>query len=358
MRIYLFCLFLVGSVNLRAQSVVEEKPLSFSGYLEPYYTYDFGQPENGNRPPFVYAYNRHNEFNINLAFLKASYTTGQVRASLALAAGTYMNANYAAEPGVLKNIYEAQAGVRLSRKHNLWIDAGIFGSHIGFESAIGKDCWTLTRSIMADNTPYYEAGARITYTTDNGKWLFSLLALNGWQRITRVEGNSMVSWGTQVQYKPNDRILLNYSTFIGTDKPDSARLIRVLHNIYGIFSLTDKLGLTLGVDIGTEEKSVSGNGVNTWYSPIAILRYGFHERWAIAGRLEYYNDEQGVIIPTGTPNGFQTVGYSVNLDYSPVKNVLVRFEARQWNSKDPVFTKNKNAVNLNSFLTGSIAFSF
>ena len=29
---------------------------------------------------------------------------------IALAAGTYMNANYAAEPGVLKNIYEANAG--------------------------------------------------------------------------------------------------------------------------------------------------------------------------------------------------------------------------------------------------------
>jgi hypothetical protein len=38
-------------------------------------------------------------------------------------------------------------------------------SHIGFESAIGKDCATLTRSILADNSPYYEAGVKIDITS-------------------------------------------------------------------------------------------------------------------------------------------------------------------------------------------------
>ncbi len=358
MKKILFPALLMFSIGMQAQTDNSTKSLNLSGYLEAYYTYDFGQPENGNRPPFVYSHNRHNEFNLNLGFLKAAYNTEHVRANLALAAGTYMNANYAAEPGVLKNVYEANAGVKLSRNKNLWLDAGIFGSHIGFESAVSKDCWTLTRSIMADNTPYYEAGAKLTFTTDNGQWLFSILALNGWQRITRVEGNSMLSWGTQVQYKPSDKFLLNYSTFIGTDKPDSARLIRVLNNVYGIFSITDELGLTLGVDIGTEEKNISGNGLNTWYSPIGILKYNISEHWAVAARVEYYNDASGVIIATGTPNGFQTIGYSLNVDYSPAKNVLVRLEARQWNSKDEIFIKNTEAVKYNTFVTGSIAVRF
>ena len=73
------------------------------------------------------------------------------------------------------------------------ITAGIFTSHIGFESAVSKDCWTLTRSILADNSPYYESGARLTYTSNNNKWLISALALNGWQRIQRPAGNSLMS---------------------------------------------------------------------------------------------------------------------------------------------------------------------
>ncbi len=231
MKKILFGTALLISIQLMAQDSTGS--LTISGYAEAYYQYDFNKPLDNNRPGFIYSHNRHNEFNLNLGFIKANYSAERVRANLALAAGTYMNANYAAEPGVLKNIYEANAGVKISKKKNLWLDAGIFGSHIGFESATSKDCWNITRSILADNSPYFEAGAKITYSSDNSKWLLSGLALNGWQRITRVSGNSLMSWGTQIQFKPSDKVLLNYSTFIGTDKPDSARLSRLFHNIYG-----------------------------------------------------------------------------------------------------------------------------
>lgn len=343
--------------NIYAQDSLKTT-ISFSGYAEAYYTYDFNKPSDNNRPGFIYSHNRHNEFNLNLGFVKAAYSAERVRANLALAAGTYMNANYIAEPGVLKNIYEANAGVKLSKTKNLWLDAGIMPSHIGFESAISKDCWNVTRSILADNSPYYEAGAKVTYISNNGKWLVSGMALNGWQRIARVSGNSLMSWGTQIQFKPSSKVLLNYSTFIGTDKPDSARLFRIFHNVYGIFSLTEKIGFILGFDFGTQEKEVNNNNINTWYSPVCILKYIVDDKWAVAARAEYYDDKNGVIISTGTSNGFKTTGYSFNVDYNPAKNVLARIEARTLNSKDKIFTKTNSIINTNSFITGSIAVSF
>ncbi len=353
---------LVGSALLISTHIMgqdEQKPsVSWSGYVEAYYQYDFNKPADNSRPGFIYSHNRHNEFNLNLGFVKGSYSAERVRANLALAAGTYMNANYAAEPGVLRNIYEANAGVKLSKKKNIWLDAGIFGSHIGFESAISKDCWTLTRSILADNSPYYEAGVKITYSTNDGKWLLSGLALNGWQRINRVSGNSLMSWGTQFQFKPSDKIVVNYSTFLGTDKPDNARLFRFFHNLYGIFTLSDKWGLTLGFDIGTEEKNLSGNGTNTWYTPVGIIKYSINDKWAIAGRVEHYNDKNGVVISTASPNGFQTTGYSLNIDHSPVKNVVIRLEARNFSSKDKIFNKENDIVKSDTFITSSIAVLF
>src|SRR6186713_1800947 len=87
------------ATQLSAQTDSNYKPLTFSGYLEAYYSYDFGNPENHNRPAFLYSYNRHNEINLNLGFVKAAYQTSNIRANLALGAGTYMNANMAAEPG-------------------------------------------------------------------------------------------------------------------------------------------------------------------------------------------------------------------------------------------------------------------
>jgi Putative beta-barrel porin-2, OmpL-like. bbp2 len=353
-------LFLVSiiTVSVSGQDSSSTKTLSISGYAEVYYQYDFNKPADGNRPGFIYSHNRHNEFNLNLGFVKAAYATDRVRANLAFATGTYMNANYAAEPGVLKNIFEANAGFKLSKKKNLWLDAGILPSHIGFESAISKDCWTLTRSMVAENSPYFEAGAKLTYITDNGKWLFSGMALNGWQRITRVSGNSLMSWGTQLQFKPSEKILMNYSTFIGTDKPDSARLSRIFHNIYGVFSLSRKAELTIGFDIGTEEKLLNSNSNNTWVGSVGILKYNITKKWAVAARAEYYTDKNEAIVSTQSPNGFQTTSYSFNLDHTPVKNISLRLEGRIFKSKDAIFKKETGFKNNNAILLSSIAINF
>lgn len=331
--------------------------LTVSAYAEIYYQYDFNKPSQGKRPDFIYSHNRHNEFNLNLGFIKASYNKENLKANLAFGTGTYINANYSAEPDVIKNMVEANVGIKLSKKKNLWLDAGILPSHIGFESAVSKDCWTLTRSLLAENSPYFEAGAKLTYTTNNSKWLFSAMALNGWQRITRVSGNSLMSWGTQLQFKPSDKILLNYSNFFGTDKPDSARQLRIFHNVYGIISLSDKVGLTLGFDIGSEEK-INSTGYNTWFAPVAILKYAINNRWSISGRAEYYQDKNAAIIATGTTNGFQTTGYSLNIDYSPLKKILLRLEGRTLNSKDKIFIKENSLVSYNSFITSSMAIGF
>jgi len=333
-------------------------PFSVSGYIETYYVYDFNKPENNTRPSFIYSYNRHNEVNLNLGFIRGSYNTDNVRANLALMTGTYANANLAAEPGVLKNIYEANAGVKLSSTKNLWIDAGIFSSHIGFESAIGKDCWNLTRSILADNSPYYEAGAKVSYTTDNGKWFLSGLLLNGWQRIQRVDGNSLPSFGTQITFKPSSSIIINSSSFIGTDKPDDARQMRYFHNLYGIFQLNEKIGLTVGFDIGAEEKSPTESATNVWYSPVVIIKDSLADKISLSARAEYYQDENGVIISTETPNGFKTIGFSLNADYAITPNAVWRIEARSLSSKDSIFVREGQNVNDNTFLSTSIAIGF
>jgi len=360
MKIKSFLLLTLVMANHTVLAQEEEKssPFTINGYLESYYLFDFNKPKDNTRPVFVYSYNRHNEVNVNLGYIKVGYNTDNVRANLALMAGTYANANLAAEPGVLKNIYEANAGVKLSGKKNLWIDAGIFPSHIGFESAHGPSCWTLTRSILADNSPYYEAGAKVSYTTNNEKWFLSLLLLNGWQRIQRVEGNSIPSFGTQITFTPNNSVTLNSSTFIGTDKPDSARLMRYFHNFYGIFQLSEFASLTVGFDYGVEQKDPESNALNTWFSPVIIARFKLNDKTNLAIRGEYYDDKKEVMVVTGTPNGFRTTGVSANLDYNISAQALWRIELRNFNSRDDIFMRGDNNTDNNTIITTSLAISF
>ncbi len=340
---------LTGATQLFAQQdTTQNTQLSISGYLEAYYLRDFNNPIGNTRPGFVYSHNRTNEVNINLALLKAAYETTNTRANLALGVGTYMNANYSAEPGVLKNIYEANAGVRISKKHNLWIDAGIFSSHLGFESAIGKDNWTVTRSIFADNSPYFETGAKISYTSASGKLFLSGLVLNGWQRIQRVDGSSLPAFGHQLVYKPTDKWTINSGSFIGSDKADSVRQMRYFHNLYAIYQMNEKLGITLGFDIGAEQKEKGSSTYNVWYTPVLIARYATTERFSLTARGEYYNDKDGVIVSTGTAQGFQTFGYSLNADYAILPNVLWRTELRNLTNKDAIFLDRSNKLLKNS----------
>ncbi|MFN8299543.1 MAG: porin [Chitinophagales bacterium] len=334
--------------------------IDLSGYVEAYYMFDINQPQSGNRPSFIYSHNRHNELNINHAFIKLAYSAPRLRANLALMAGTYANANLAAEPGVLKNIYEANAGINLLKKKQLWLDAGVFASHIGFESAVSKDCWNLTRSILADNSPYYESGLKLTYSSDNGNFLASALVVNGWQRIQRVAASSLPSFGWQVQGTIAGKLLLNSSSFIGTDKPDSSRQMRYFHNFYAIYNPVSQFGLTLGFDVGAEQQSKGSSKYNMWYSPVLIARVVPTEKLAIAARFEYYSDKSGVIIPTNTPNGFQTFGYSLNLDVIPFANAIIRFEGRVFQSKtDEIFEKKGGSfTKFNPFVGFSFAYSF
>lgn len=360
MKKILLAVLSVISLHGFSQTDSTKNPLTISGYVETYYSYDLGNPLDHNRPGFVYSHNRHNEVNLNLGFIKAAYATDKVRANLALMTGTYANANLAAEPGVLKNIFESNAGVKISKKKNLWVDAGIFASHIGFESAIGKDCWNLTRSILADNSPYYESGVKVSYTSDNEKWFVSGLILNGWQRIQRVNGNNTPAFGHQLIFKPNSKVTLNSSSFIGSDMPDSTRQMRYFHNFYSQFLFNSKLGLIAGFDIGAQQTTKGGSDYHVWYSPVLIARYAPTEKLAFAARAEYYSDENGLIISTGTPNGFQTFGYSVNMDVRVTENVLWRLEARTFNSqRDNIFLDRNQIASRNNYFVGtSLSVSF
>ncbi len=342
-----------------AQIDTSASAFTLSGYVEAYYAYDFGQPDNHNRPSFLYSHNRHNEFNLNLGFVKGAYTSDRLRGNLAIAAGTYMNANYAAEPGVLKNIYEANGGVKLSKTSNIWLDAGIFASHIGFESAISKDCWVLTRSILAENSPYYESGAKLTFISNNSKWLLSGLWLNGWQHIQRPDGNNTPAFGTQITFTPSSKVSLNYSTFIGNDKPDEVKQMRYFHNLYAIMHPSDQFQVTAGFDYGMEQVSKGSSDFNTWYSPVLIVKYDINDTWAIAARGEYYADENGVIIATGTEHGFKTTGFSLNVDCKVRANAVWRIEGRMLSSEDEIFTDSDGgATNSNTAVTTSLAISF
>ena len=332
-------------------------PWTFYGYVDAYYGYDFNRANAPQRPGFLYSHNRQNEFAVNHGLVGARYQDERVRAALALQVGTYVEANYAAEAPALRPVYEAYAGFRPTR--NTWLDLGIFASHIGFESAISKDNWTLTRSIMAENTPYYASGARFTYET-SPKVTLTALVLNGWQNIR--ENNRGKAVGTQVQWKPSAKWLLNSSIFVGNEQPqDSVRRRRSFHDFYASYAATSRLSLAVVLDIGQQQ--APGRAADTWHAGSAFVRYAFAGRWTAAARAEYYSANHGVIIiapaPAAAAPNVLVRGASLNLDYAPARQVLVRLEGRVLRAGQPLFA-DAAALPVRTYgnTTASVSFGF
>jgi hypothetical protein len=357
LAIFIFCLF-YGVVSAQEKSTWQQMPdFNISGFVDVFYVYDFSEPQGSTRQPFLYNHNRHNEFNLNLGLIKFGVEHEKYRANLALQVGTYVNDNMVGEPGVLKNIFEANVGISLNKKNSIWLDAGVLPSHIGFESAISIEDFTLTRSILAENSPYFETGARVTFHPSDS-WEFAALVLNGWQCIERLEGNSLLSFGTQVKYSPTEKVTVNWSTFIGTDDPDETRRMRYFNNFYGQFRVSQKFEFIAGFDIGAQQRSKGSSNYDIWLSPVFIGHYTINDHWKSAIRAEYYQDETGILIPTETPNGFQTTGVSLNLDYLPIRNIICRIEGRWLNSKDEVFETKTGMTDNNFIIATSIAMKF
>ncbi|WP_103905355.1 porin [Sphingobacterium lactis] len=300
------------------------KNFAIGGYIETYYSQDFNQPVDHKKVGILNSHHRSNEIAVNLALLKASYQSTHIRSHIAIGLGTYMQANYAGEDGIWKNVYEANLGFKLSKDHALWLDAGVLPSHIGAESAIGLDNVSLSRSLSAENSPYFETGARLSYETKNKEWYFSVLALNGWQRIAMSESQRGLSFGHQVQYKPSTNILINSSSYVGKEGIDS---LRIFHNLYVQGRIGEKWSLLANWDIGLQEQSMTKEKLYWWNAGVQGS-YAITPGLRIHGRGEYFKDRDAVVFGSTFGSGSALWGASLGLDVTIYEGLCWRTEYR------------------------------
>lgn len=340
-----------ASGRLEGQAL--KQSIQWSGYMDWYYSYDFNEPETKEKPNFLYNHTRHNELNLNLGYIKAAYADSTLRANLAVMAGTYVGRNLSGEPAYLQSLFEANLGIKLSKKRNFWLDIGIFPSHIGFESAISKDCVAVTRSISAENTPYFESGVKATYTTHSGKWVFAGLLLNGWQRIERDLVSPDPALGTQITWTPNGKLSLNHSFYLGNEYPTGRRELRVFHNLYAIWKIDKHWQWISGLDYGVQN-AADGTG-QSWYAHQHLLRYN-RGLWAFAVRFEDYQDKNQVITSPGEGFPLRAQNASLNVDYQINSKTAWRSEFRFFQNEDPIFwnTRDKKFVKSSAFFTSTI----
>jgi hypothetical protein len=300
---------------------------------------------------------------VNLAYIEAKVSGPRLRGRLALQAGTSVQSNYAGEPTIgtvsgpslSRFIQEAVAGYQVAP--SVWVDAGIFLSHIGMEDFISKDNLTYTRSLSADFTPYYESGVKLTWqATPRLSALFTVV--NGWQNVS--ENNQDKAVGARLDYARSSSTTLSYYNFVGNEA--ASNRLRVFNGVGFKSGLTPALTLQGNFDYGTQQKAQNA-GTSTWWSTGLIARLQVAQVVAVSGRLERYQDPDQVIVVTGSPGGFKATTSSIGVDVTPVGPIRVmwRNELRGTWAGDAVFpnrSASTGTAKSNTLLVTSLALTF
>ncbi len=337
--------------------------VTFGAFIDGVYAFDVGRPPTRDRA-FTTQPARHNEFNINLAFIEAKVTGGRVRGRLALQAGTSVQSNYAAEPrqGVVsgdvlaRSLQEAYAGYQLMPR--VWIDGGIFYSNSGMEGWTSRDNPVYTRSLVADFSPYYSTGLRATWQVTPALTA-RVDVVNGWQIIS--ESNDDKSLGLRFDLAATPNTTLSWYGYAGNEPGSQRRLF----NGVGLTSrLADRLDLLAQFDVGAQERRDSVTSVQSssaWYGATFVGRLWVTPTWALAARVERFADGDGVLVTTSSGAPFRTNGASLGIDVRPEPGVLWRTELRGFAAADAVFPTSRNASGLsrrNGVFVTSLALTF
>ncbi len=240
-------------------------------------------------------------------------------------AGDYVDRNSAAEPSWAKPIHTARLTAWLTP--SVSVEAGVLPSHIGLESARNASNWTMSRSWVAEFSPFFETGVALGVTDPN--WgNAKILVIDGWQQINNTNGE--LAWGTQLTLTPHPATTLGLNTYFGNEGAIGAsRIDRRFLDLTWVQSLSDTWKMSAAWDWGNQ----SGGTAPNWYGGSVISRWAISSNQAIAGRLEWFQDPHGAVVP----NGATMVSSSVNWDIQATPEVLTRLEAR-WDNVDGIQT--------------------
>lgn len=337
--------------------------VTFGGFVDAYYAYDFGRPPTFDRSfaggaPFTTQPARSNEFNVNLADVAMNLSGQRLHGRLALQAGTAVQSNYAGEPtngsvsgpSLSRNIQEAYAGYRVSP--TLWIDGGIFFSNMGEESWVSKDNPTYTRSLVSEYSPYYSSGVRALWQATPTLGV-RLDVVNGWQNIS--ETNTAKGVGVRLDYAVAPTTTISYYNFVNGETEGRLRVFNGL----GATVTAGATRLLGELDVGSLGPPSSSRGTATWWGYTAIVRRQITTPMAVVARIERYADPEQVNIVTGQTNPFRGNGASIGVDVSPQARFRWRTELRGFFADASVFPNGHGAPRKgDGFVVSSLALDF
>src|SRR5438477_6062757 len=251
-------------------------------------------------------------------------------------------------PEALKYFEQAYVSLKPKAWHGLEIDAGEFVTSAGAEVIETNQNWNYSRSLLfAWAIPYYHFGFRTSFPI-GPHFTAGVQVVQGWNNVYDNNSGKTIGLNGAYAWKKVTWTTVYYG---GPEKSHTNKGLRNLIDTTVLVNANDNFSYYVNFDYG-RDKNI-GSGAQRWTGIAGAARYAFKKKYAVAARLELFDDIDG--FSTGTA---QTVKeFTLTGEYKVNNWLLSRLEFRDDWSNQPFFQDHGGtSKNQPTILLGLIAY--
>jgi Putative beta-barrel porin-2, OmpL-like. bbp2 len=331
-----------------SKSAFTQGGTDFSFMFDGYVNGSFNHPDSGFNQLRNFDF-RANTAHVNMGMVTIDRAAAPVGFHMDVGFGETFDAIHSIDraPEAFKYFKQAYVSFKPKSWHGVEIDAGEFVTSAGAEVMETNQNWNYSRSLLFSwAIPYYHFGVRASIPI--GKFTGGVQVVQGWNNI--YDNNSGKTIGLNGAYAWK-KVTWSHNYYVGPEKTRSDTGLRQLYDTTVLVNPTDKFSYYVNFDYG-RDKNI-GNGAQTWAGIAGAARYALTSKFALAGRVEWFDDPDG--FSTGTA---QTVKeWTATGEYKMTGWLMSRLEFRDDWSNQPFFQKNAGtAKSQPTILLGVVAF--
>ncbi|MBZ5594639.1 MAG: porin [Acidobacteriia bacterium] len=317
----------------------------FDGYVDA----NFNHPDSGLNQLRNFDM-RSDTAHVNMGMITIDHGPAPVGFHLDVGFGQTFDVIHASDraPEELKYFKQAYVSFKPKSWHGLEVDAGEFVTSAGAEVIETNQNWNYSRSLLfAWAIPYYHFGIRSSFPI-GPHFTGGVQLVQGWNNV--YDNNSGKTVGLTGAYAWK-KVTWTNVYYGGPEKSHTNTGMRNLYDTTVLVNATDNLSYYVNFDYG-RDKNI-GSGSQKWTGIAGAARYAFKKKYAVAGRLEWFDDMNG--FSTGTAQSVKE--FTLTGEYKVNGWLMSRLEFRDDWSNQPFFQNNGGtSKNQPTVLLGLVAF--
>lgn len=331
--------------------------IKVSGHLDTSVNYNFNEPDSKANDLRIFDTDA-NTLNLDLfeLVLEKDAPEGGVGFRLVLDYGDVAESIGSSGLGSTSDEFDLQqAYVSLNAPlgiSGLSLNIGKFATLLGYEVIQSKDNFNTSRSFLFGYAiPFTHTGILASYVL-NDTLDFNLGVVNGWDNVK--DNNDAKTVLGRVGITPYEDLSIGITGIYGAEQDNSNGNKRGVVDVVATWEATDKLTLGLNYDYGYEEDGISEGQSAIWWGKAVYAHYQLMDKWALAARVELFDDEDGA--RTGTAQQLWEI--TMTNDYNLYDNLLLRLEYRHDESNKSSFAEKDKTVGAQDTISLEMIYTF